>query len=403
MVGEGPARGGHPLPISRRQVRALLYYLAEDCQPVSRQQLCDLLLPGHPESIVRRRLTRLLAHLRRALPARDMVQIPGDHIQLAHGRVQVDTVTLHNLAMEMAFNENIETSAQLIELYRGPFLNGFQLPANPKTDDLGCTATAPYDSHFHGTHTAGTICGRSFHGVNIGVAPDARLCSANVLPGGSGTFAQIINGMQCVIDQGVHVINMSLGALGYNPIWNLPILNATLSGVCIVASIGNSGHGTSGGPGNDPLAIGVGATGVGFPKLYHETIYDDVVAGFSSGETLVNVPWLNLFQLTYMKPEISAPGVQVLSAVPPNSRPDWPAVHSLAALNGTSMAAPHVTGTIAVLLSTEPALMGDPFTVKRILMGAGREDFSEAGRDQRFGFGRVDVLSASETAVSMIN
>lgn len=271
------------------------------------------------------------------------------------------------------------------------------------TDDLGCTATAPYDSHFHGTHTAGTICGRSFHGVNIGVAPDARLCSANVLPGGSGTFAQIINGMQCVIDQGVHVINMSLGALGYNPIWNLPILNATLSGVCIVASIGNSGHGTSGGPGNDPLAIGVGATGVGFPKVYHETIYDDVVAGFSSGETLVNVPWLNLFQLTYMKPEISAPGVQVLSAVPPNSRPDWPSVHSLAALNGTSMAAPHVTGTIAVLLSTEPALMGDPFTVKRILMGAGREDFSEAGRDQRFGFGRVDVLSASETAVSMIN
>lgn len=125
---------GHSLPISRRQVRALLYCLAEDCQPVSRQQLCDLLLPGHPESVVRRRLTHLLAHLRRALPARDIVQIPDDHIQLAHGRVQVDTVALHSLAMETAFNENIETSTQLIELYRGPFLNGFELPANPKFD-----------------------------------------------------------------------------------------------------------------------------------------------------------------------------------------------------------------------------------------------------------------------------
>ena len=252
--------------------------------------------------------------------------------------------------------------------------------------------TPTHDSHVHGTHTAGTICGRSYRGVNIGVAPDAKLCSALVLPGGGGSFSQIIGGMQWLLTQNVDVMNMSLGALGYNTIWNIPILLTTFSGVCVVASIGNSGHGTSGGPGNDPFAFGVGATGVGFHNGSQNNGHDDVVAGFSSGETL-SEPWL-FFNVTYMKPDLSAPGVQVLSCIP---GPD------MAAFNGTSMAAPHVAGAIALLLSAEPGLKGDPFTVKRIFLGAGREDFGEGGRDQRFGFGRLDVLSAAEAAVSLIS
>jgi subtilisin family serine protease len=201
-----------------------------------------------------------------------------------------------------------------------------------------------------------------------------------VLPGGSGSFAQIIAGIQWAIGQGAQVINMSLGALGYSTIWNLPMLNATLAGVLVVASIGNSGHGTSGGPGNDPLSLGVGAT--------HHL---DYIAGFSSGQTLVSVPWFG-FSLTYIKPDISAPGVQVVSSVP---GPD------LAAFNGTSMAAPHVTGAVALLLSTEATLQGDPFSTRAVLLGT-VEDFGEAGRDQRFGSGRVDVQSAAEQAVALL-
>jgi subtilisin family serine protease len=246
--------------------------------------------------------------------------------------------------------------------------------------------TPVHDSHFHGTHVAGTICGRSFQGVNIGVAPDAQVASALVLPGGSGTFAQIIAGMQWAVGQNVNVINMSLGGIGYTTLWNLPVLNAVLSGVMVVASIGNSGHGTSGGPGNDFFSLGVGAT--------H---YEDVVAGFSSGQTLVGVFHTVLSPifgpLTYMKPDISAPGVQVLSSVP---GPD------LAALNGTSMAAPHVAGAAALILSTEPGLVGDPFALRAIMLGAGREDLGEAGRDQRFGFGRLDAASAVAAATSLI-
>ncbi len=268
-----------------------------------------------------------------------------------------------------------------------PALAG-KIAAFEEFDGIGNPLGTPaHDSNVHGTHTAGTIVGRTFRGVNIGVAPEARLASALVLTGTSGTFAQIVAGMEWAVNQGVHVINMSLGGLGYTSLWNLPVLNATLSGVLVVASIGNSGQGTSGGPGNDLFAFGVGAT--------H---YEDAAAGFSAGQTLVGV-WHDVLSpiygpLTYMKPELSAPGVQVLSSIP---GPD------LAAFNGTSMAAPHVTGAVANLLSAEPGLQGDPFTVRSILLGAGQEDFGEAGRDQRYGFGRLDVLSAAEAAVSMIN
>jgi subtilisin family serine protease len=252
-------------------------------------------------------------------------------------------------------------------------------------DSIGnALGTAPHDSDSHGTHTAGTICGSNFRGVNIGVAPQARLASALVLPGGSGTFAQIVAGMQWAITQNVQVMNMSLGGTGYTTLWNLPVLNATLAGVLVVASIGNSGQGTSGGPGNDLFALGVGAT--------HHL---EAVAGFSSGETLVRVPHLVLSPifgpLTYMKPDISAPGVQVLSSVPGDD---------LAAFNGTSMAAPHVAGCAALLLSAAMGLVGDPFALRRILLGT-IEDHGEAGRDQRFGFGRVDTLAAVQTAVSV--
>ncbi len=109
-------------------------------------------------------------------------------------------------------------------------------------DGLGSPVGSPvHDSGRHGTHTAGTIVGRAYNGVNIGAAPNARLASALVLPGGGGTFAQIVGGMQWAVGQNVHVINMSLGGQGYTTLWNLPVLNVVLSGVSLVCSIGNSG------------------------------------------------------------------------------------------------------------------------------------------------------------------
>jgi subtilisin family serine protease len=262
-----------------------------------------------------------------------------------------------------------------------PALSG-KVAAFQEFDALGNpVASATHDSGSHGTHTAGTLVGRSFNGTNLGVAPKAHLASALVLPGGSGTFAQIVAGMQWAIAQGAHIISMSLGGSGYTTLWNLPVLNATIAGVLVVASIGNSGQGTSGGPGNDFLTLGVGATG--------DT---DAVAGFSSGQTLVGVPWFGS-GLTYIKPDISAPGVGVLSSVPGNA---------VASFNGTSMACPHVAGTAALLMSAEPTLRGNPLLTRAVLLSAGREDFGEAGRDQRYGFGRLDARAAAEQCISLL-
>jgi len=74
---------GRPLSIPRRQARALLYRLAVHLQPVPREQLCFLFWPDTPESTARLNLSRLLHHLRRALPAPDVILTLEDRMKNA--------------------------------------------------------------------------------------------------------------------------------------------------------------------------------------------------------------------------------------------------------------------------------------------------------------------------------
>ncbi|MEV5407257.1 S8 family serine peptidase [Thermopolyspora sp. NPDC052614] len=258
-----------------------------------------------------------------------------------------------------------------------PALAG-KVAAFQEFDALGAqVVSTPHDSDAHGTHTAGTIAGRTARGVNIGVAPGTRLASALVLPGGSGTFAQIVAGMQWAVDEGAHVLGLSVAAPGYHPIWNLPVLNAVLGGVAVVAAIGTGGQGDSAGPGNDPLAIGVGATDPG-----------GLAAAFSGGG-LLSPAWFG-HRIRYGKPDLSAPGARIVSAVPGGG---------LAAVTGTSPAAAHTVGAVALLQSGMPALKGDPFATRAILLGTARR-CGEAGKDQRFGFGRLDAYAAARQAAA---
>lgn len=260
-----------------------------------------------------------------------------------------------------------------------PALQG-KIAAFREFDTAGCAlGTAVHDSQFHGTHVAGTICGRRHGSVNIGVAPEARIAAALVLPEGRGSFAQIVSGMQWALLQGCDVINLSLESLGYDPIWNLPILTTTFSGCCLVAPIMKAGLDPQGGPGSDPLAFGVGA-------IHREE--NPSAGGYQS---VMNAPWFGI-PVCYRKPEFSAPGLQVLSAAPGGG---------LALLNGASMAAPHVAGAIALLLSAAPALKGDPFAVRSIFFAAAREGFGLTGKRPSKGLGRLNVLSAAEAAVSL--
>jgi len=136
----------------------------------------------------------------------------------------------------------------------------------------------PYDSGEHGTHVSGTVVGSDEPDGDVpglGVPPGTTLYHGLVIPPGGGSFTQVVAGMQWAVDQEVDVINMSLGAGGYNADAVEPSENARNVGVVLVASAGNSGDGSTGSHGNVYPNFASGAVDA-----------DENVADFSSGETV---------------------------------------------------------------------------------------------------------------------
>ncbi|MEK6837670.1 MAG: S8 family serine peptidase, partial [Nanoarchaeota archaeon] len=204
------------------------------------------------------------------------------------------------------------------------------------------------DKYGHGTHVAGIIAGTTANGGKYsGVAPNAQLLNAKVIgDDGTGDNVDIIAGIGWALDpdsnpstdDGAKVISMSLGApKALDTSIDSAIKDAVAKGAVVVVSSGNCGSGcpsvkcgsfrgvTS--PGNSPSVISVGAVDK-----------SKSVACFSSGESISGVG---------IKPDFVAPGVGVKSSVPGGS---------YQAMDGTSMAAPHVSGAIALMLSKNSAL-----------------------------------------------
>ena len=254
--------------------------------------------------------------------------------------------------------------------------------------------SSPHDSDTHGTHVCGIIAGCNPHAPSakypfIGVAPEIELMAGIVLKRGKGTDYQIIAGIDWAIENGADVINMSLGGISLQPdvtdVYTRSILNANRSGIPVVISVGNSGAQTSGTPGNDCFAFAVGATD-----------YFDRPGGFSAGRTqVIRVSRFidnSDLPLVYSKPEVSAPGVAVYSCVPGNKYDTW---------NGTSMAAPHVSGAMALMLAATD-IRSVPANRRAFLIqdliASSVDELGEAGQDHRYGLGRINVLRAIASA-----
>src|SRR4051812_41435588 len=124
---------GTPLPLPRRQLRALLYRLAVALQPVSREQLGFLLWPDIPDATARRNLTVLLNQLRRLLPP-DLVRAQRDAVWLDPAGVFVDTVAFAEASALAAQRGQIELLDAAVQRYAGAFLHGFTLPASAEFD-----------------------------------------------------------------------------------------------------------------------------------------------------------------------------------------------------------------------------------------------------------------------------
>jgi serine protease AprX len=252
---------------------------------------------------------------------------------------------------------------------------------SPQGDQLkGCP---PYDTHQHGTHTAGTIVGGDASGIKIGVAPGAKLVSGMVLQGGSGSLSQIFSGIEWVMREDIHVLNLSLGIPTYLDAFDAISARLLALGIFPAFAIGNDSHGNTSSPGSSSLCCSVGAMN-----------YDSEVTDYSGGATLSFYDEDTNSLKHTVKPDVVAPGHGVLSCVPPLTAGVDLGGHWYNYLNGTSMATPHVAGAIALLLEA----VGHGKTVLDILKAlfATTKHQPRGGKDNRWGFGLIDPVAAME-------
>jgi subtilisin len=219
----------------------------------------------------------------------------------------------------------------------------------------------PMDYNRHGTHCAGIIAA-ALNGVGVvGVAPAAYLYAVKVLSrSGSGNWSWLIAGLDWCIKNGIHVASMSLGGAAPAAVQTMCEL-AFARGVLLVAAAGNSA-----GP-------------VEHPARYGSVI---AVSAIDAANQLAS------FSCRGPEIELCAPGVEVLSAVPGGG---------YARLSGTSMACPHAAGAAALAWSTHrfpPAGLRVNVAIRRLLATTA-DNLGIPGRDNNFGFGRVDAEQAA--------
>ena len=250
------------------------------------------------------------------------------------------------------------------------------------------------DPNGHGTHVAGTITGRSADGKYIGVAPDARILSLKVADDKYQTSeASVVKALEWAYTNrntyNIRIVNMSLSAHTATPYIYSPLAAAVeklwQSGIVVVVAAGNRGWGPGVAnypPANDPFVITVGAL-------------DDNQTADPSDDTLAQFSSYGTTQNNIIKPDIVAPGRRIVApsaganALLVKNYPERvTADGQYIRLSGTSMAAPMVSGLVALMLEKYPELT--PGQVKWALTTS-----AQAYSGQPVGTGgRVDIASA---------
>jgi subtilisin family serine protease len=236
------------------------------------------------------------------------------------------------------------------------------------------------DYNGHGTHVASTIVGTgaASDGKEKGVAPGARLDVGKVLDTeGSGQDSWIIAGMEWAAQQEhAKIISMSLGGGatdGTDPMSEAVNRLSADTGALFVIAAGNSGPQTIGAPGAADSALTVGAVDSA-----------DQLADFSSQGPRSGDGGL--------KPEITAPGVDILAARSQFVRGSG----YYTTMSGTSMATPHVAGAAALLAAAHPDWTGPQ--LKQVLVSSVKPTPSYT--PYQAGAGRLDVFAAVHATVS---
>ncbi|MGE5602791.1 MAG: AfsR/SARP family transcriptional regulator [Nitrososphaerales archaeon] len=121
---------GQCFAIARRQARGLLYRLAAQAEPVPREELCFTFWPDKPEADGHRHLSHLLSQLRQSLPLPAVVRAKNELVDLDRQLVWSDSAFFWSACAQEG--GDVRALKQALELYRGPFMSGFPLPACPE-------------------------------------------------------------------------------------------------------------------------------------------------------------------------------------------------------------------------------------------------------------------------------
>jgi len=241
----------------------------------------------------------------------------------------------------------------------------------------------PFDANGHGTNVMGIIVGGNASGTAIGVAPDAKWIAVKIFnDGGVASLSVIHQGFQWLLDpdgnpgtdDAPDVVNVSWALEGVNRCsleFQSDIEALESAGIAIVFSAGNDGplSSTSASPANSPGAFGVGAVS----RSKH-------IASFSSrGPSACDGG---------IYPAVVAPGVNVKTS---DLTEGGVFTDSYVLVMGTSFAAPHVAGAMALLLNAFPSLTVPAleFVLKESAL-----DLGARGADNTYGYGFVNVMKA---------
>lgn len=239
------------------------------------------------------------------------------------------------------------------------------IPAGANSDPVG-----------HGTFVAGIVAAARGNGIGIaGLAPGVRIVPIRVADStGSVRSSAIVRGVNLAVAAGARVLNLSFGGCGFSQAEQDAISAAARAGAAVVAAAGNYQEGRE------------GASVVVYPAAYADvvavgaTLRGDGLAPYSVRGDFVDLT----------APGGSGSGTPDADIISTESAANCsPACYTLRA--GTSFAAPHVSGVLAVLLGTVPALTGPGAAQVAMLSSV---DLGPPGRDPAFGEGRVDLLGA---------
>lgn len=232
------------------------------------------------------------------------------------------------------------------------------------------TGNDPIDSFGHGTHVAGIIAAHANNQIGVsGVAPNVKILAVKVLSakGGGGLF-QIANGIKYAVDHGAKIVNLSLGGPAVTDLISTAIgFWATKKGALLMAAAGNSANEVGTPARIDDYFMAVGATDD-----------QDKLAKFSCfGKEL----------------SITSPGTVIWATTPTYHVPlnDYGYAMNYAPLQGTSMATPLAAGIAALVWSKHPEWNAKQV---RAQLEKTSVDLGAPGKDNTFGYGRIDALAA---------